>query len=103
MPRPFVVVKSLTVRKSGQDVRPAPELEREKAKPAAQPRRQATRARRNRRGAEESVPEPEEERPERQDPTEMPPELRVVSGLEVDPLLNVRVELEIYNTGAEGK
>lgn len=102
MPRPFVVVKSLTVKKSGEDVRTAPEPERERARPAAQPRRQGSRPRRSRRNAEEPESEPEEE-PERQNPSEMPPELRLVSGLEVDPLLNVRIELEIYNTGAEGK
>ena len=103
--RPFVVVKSLSVRKDGDDVKSAPDPEKEQARHAA-PQRRHTSRRRPRRGedrADEPAEEEEVKPAGQQDPSEMPQELRVVSGLEVDPLLKVRVELELFNTGAEGK
>lgn len=108
MPKPFVVVKSVSAKKMGDDLRkpPAPEAvsaegpaRRERRAERERPPRRERRARRGQEDGEEDVATPAA--PAAPKPAEMPAEMRVVSGPDVDPPLSVRLELEIFNFGEE--
>ena len=112
--KPFVVVKSISAKKAGEDLRKAPAVEATETASAKQDRERHARARparapsRSRRNAQEAKEEkPAARQPARESaappPAEMPPEMRVVSGPDIDPPLNVRLELEIFNFGVEAE
>lgn len=114
--KPFVVVKTVSAKKAGDDLRkaPAPEAEADSAsaRAAREPREgragrqpREGRAARPARGAEREreTRRPAQDAPAAPKPAEMPPELRVVSGADIDPPLNVRLELEIFNFGVEAE
>jgi hypothetical protein len=114
--KPFVVVKTISAKKTGDDLRKAPA--QETAAPEAAPSRgrsereprHGRESRRSRRNADKQD-EPAasrrsreaEQAPAATPPAEMPPDLRVVSGADIDPPLNVRLELEIFNFGVEAE
>ncbi|MBR3085246.1 MAG: Amuc_1100 family pilus-like protein [Kiritimatiellae bacterium] len=115
MRRPFVVVKSISVEKVAMqnDVRkaPAPEAAEDDGRQARSERGgERSRGERGERGgrsrrrrsdaAEERAPETVVQTLK---PADMPPEMRIVSGPDVEPLLKVRLGLEIYNFAEEGK
>lgn len=110
MPRPFVVVKSVSAKKTGDDLRKPPAQETPAAESQSRRDRRADnerserRSRRSRRGQNEERDE-EPEAPATPaaaaKPAELPAEMRVVSGPDVDPPLSVRLELEIFNFGEE--
>lgn len=104
--RPFIVVSSISVKKVGEDVKKAPVFEKAgddqpRQRTARQPRSARARGRRG----EEPEERPAQEQPQQAElsPAEMPAELRIVSGPDVDPLLSVRLELDIFNFGVEDK
>jgi len=116
--RPFVVVKSIAVEKVAMqnDVRkaPAPEVAEDEGRQSRNERggdrARGARGERGERGARarqrraEAAPERAPEAVVQAiKPADMPPEMRIVSGPDVEPLLKVRLGLEIYNFAEEGK
>ena len=117
MRRPFVVVKSISVEKVAMqnDVRkaPAPEAAEDEGRPARPERVRGERGARGERGerggrsrqrrADAAADRAPETVVQTLKPADMPPEMRIVSGPDVEPLLKVRLGLEIYNFAEEGK
>lgn len=108
--KPFVVVKSVSAKKTGDDLRKPPAQEAAPVEgESRRGRAERERDRSSRRGssrrrhnaeAEESAPRAAESATPTP-PAELPPEMRVVSGPDIDPPLSVRLELEIFNFGEE--
>lgn len=107
MRRPFVVVTGMSIRKAGPDIRPPSVPSAADGEHAASHRTpRAPRTPRTPRGsrAEHTERAPAPPPPPPPSAADMPPELRVMSGPDIDPPLSVRLELEIYNfIGKEGK
>lgn len=103
--RPFIIVSSISVKKIGEDVKKAPVFEKTGDDRPQQSARSARRTRRAGRRGEEPEEHAAQEQPAQAAPapTEMPAELRIVSGPDVDPLLAVRLELDIFNFGEEDR
>lgn len=103
--RPFIIVSSISVKKIGEDVKKAPVFEKSAEDRPQQSARSARRARRAGRHGEEPEERTAQEQPAQAAPApnEMPAELRIVSGPDVDPLLAVRLELDIFNFGVEDR
>ena len=113
----FVVVTDMSVVKEGVDVKaPAAELlagdqdkskDREARRAEMEARRAAARAERSSRAGarprRDRPLEPVVEEKAAPKPTELPAELRKVAGPELDPLLTVKLQLEIYTFGKEGE
>ena len=106
--KPFVVVKSVSAKKTGDDLRKPPAQEAAPAEGESRrgraERERPARRRPGRRGQDAQPEEPAPRAAEPAAPTppaELPPEMRVVSGPDIDPPLSVRLELEIFNFGEE--
>lgn len=112
----FIVVTDMSVKKDGVDVKaPSAELlsadaDKSRDRDARRAEMEARRAARAERASRSSA-RPRRDRPQepvveekaQPKPTELPAELRKVSGPELDPLLSVKLQLEIYSFGKEGE
>lgn len=103
MKRPFVSVRSISVKKTGEGIRSAPQPEQHKEPSEThRPARTSRQTRRPRRGEERAAAEPAAPAEPAQIPlSEQPAEMRIVSGPDIDPLLSVKMELDIFNFGEE--
>ena len=106
--KPFVVVRSVSAKKTGDDLRKPPAQEAAPAESESRRgRHERERPARRRPGRRGQDAQPEEAAPRAAEPAaptppaELPPEMRVVSGPDIDPPLSVRLELEIFNFGEE--
>jgi hypothetical protein len=112
MPNAFCVVSGMTISKSAKDLRlpVAPEVveeksdEEESVKENAAARRAARRAARKSRSERKDKDNEEAKAaaPVAKD-SELPPEMRVMSGPDVDPPLAVHLEIDVYTFGKESK
>lgn len=107
MPNAFCVVSGMTISKSAKDIRlpVAPEVTEEE--PEEDPEETAAERRARRRAARKAARENRKEEEKAATPvakdSELPPEMRVMSGPDVDPPLAVHLEIDVYTFGKEGE